>query len=271
MNLVNGVERAAIDANDRGLMYGDGVFRTFPLHGGKAWQWNRQYAKLATDCQALRITCPAISILADDLAAIAARYSDCVVKIIVTRGSGPRGYALPGKVTPTRIVTATPLPDYTKLHFERGVRVHLCRLRLSTQPALAGIKHLNRLENVLARAEWGDPDIAEGILCDAVDEVVGGTMTNLFVVRDGALSTPDLTGCGVAGVTRELVMELAQKHRMPARIAAISIDDLLAADEVLLVNSVIGVWQIAALGSKTWKAGRLTPEVRNWLRHARDD
>lgn len=271
MKLVNGAERAAIDANDRGLMYGDGVFRTFPLHGGKAWQWNRQYAKLAADCQALRITCPAISIFADDLATITARHSDCVVKIIVTRGTGPRGYALPDKATATRIVTATPLPGYSKQHAERGVRVHLCRLRLSPQPALAGIKHLNRLENVLARAEWSDPDIAEGILCDADDNVVGGTMTNLFAVKDGTLSTPGLMGCGVAGVTRELVMELAQENRTPVRIAAISIDELLAADEVLLVNSVIGVWQIAALGSKTWNPGRLTPQVRNWLRHDRDD
>lgn len=268
MNLVNGVESDAISVRDRGLMYGDGVFRTFTLRGGKPLLWWRQYAKLAADCKALRIACPAAGVFERDLAAIAARFPDCVVKIVVTRGGGERGYAIPAAASPVRVVSASPLPDYPQLHYDRGVRAHLCRIRLASQPALAGIKHLNRLENVLARSEWSDPGIAEGLLCDADGNVICGTMSNVFLVRGGELVTPDLARCGVAGVQRELVIELARSNNIPARIASVSIGELLCADELFLVNSVIGVWQITALDRKTWIAGPMTAQIRRWINHA---
>jgi len=170
--------------------------------------------------------------------------------------------------SPVRVVCASPLPDYPQRHYDRGVRVQLCRIRLAAQPALAGVKHLNRLENVLARAEWNDPGIAEGLLCDADDNVIGGTMSNVFAVSSGELVTPDLARCGVAGVQRELVIGLARSNNIPVRIANVSIDELLAADEVFLVNSVIGVWQIAEFGQKSWSPGRMTTQVRRWLDHA---
>lgn len=270
MNLVNGVESDAVSARDRGLMYGDGVFRTFPLRGGKPRLWRRQYAKLAADCAALRMACPAAGVFERDLAAITARFPDCVVKIVVTRGSGERGYAIPAAASPLRMVSAGSLPDYPQHHYDSGVRVHLCRLRLALQPALAGIKHLNRLENVLARSEWSDPGIAEGLLRDADGNVIGGTMSNVFLVKGGALLTPDLTRCGVAGVQRELVLELARDNNIPVRSAAVGMNELLQADEVFLVNSVIGVWQIAALERKVWNAGPLTAQIRRWIEHAQD-
>ena len=145
---------------------------------------------------------------------------------------------------------------------------NLCRIRLAAQPALAGIKHLNRLENVLARSEWSDPGIAEGLLCDADGNVICGTMSNVFLVTGGELVTPDLARCGVAGVQRELVIELARSNNIPVRIASVSIDELLCADELFLVNSVIGVWQIAALDRKTWNAGPMTAQIRRWINDA---
>ena len=267
MNLVNGVESDAISVRDRGLMYGDGVFRTFMLRGGKPLRWPRQYAKLAADCGVLRIACPAADVLERDLAAVAMRFPDCVVRIVITRGAGERGYAIPAAASPVRVVCASPLPDYPQRHYDRGVRVQLCRIRLAAQPALAGVKHLNRLENVLARAEWNDPGIAEGLLCDADDNVIGGTMSNVFAVSSGELVTPDLARCGVAGVQRELVIGLARSNNIPVRIANVSIDELLAADEVFLVNSVIGVWQIAEFGQKSWSPGKMTAQVRRWIEH----
>lgn len=270
MNLVNGLESDAISVRDRGLMYGDGVFRTFLLRGGKPLQWPRQYAKLAADCGALRIACPAADVLERDLAAVAMHIPDGVVRITITRGSGERGYAIPAAASPARVVSVSPLPDYPQHHYERGVRVHLCRLRLAAQPALAGIKHLNRIENVLARAEWSDPDIAEGLLCDADDNVIGGTMSNVFLVSDGELVTPDLARCGVAGVQRERVIELARINNVPVRVTNVGIDELLAADELFLVNSVIGVWQIAACGRRSWSPGTMTAQIRRWIEQAQD-
>jgi len=270
MNLINGTEGNTVSARDRGLMYGDGVFRTFLLHGGRPVLWQRQYTKLASDCKALRIDCPPADSFEQDLTAIAARHPDCVVKIVVTRGSGPRGYAIPHTATPTRVVFASELPAYPQSHYASGVRVRLCRVRLGTQPALAGVKHLNRLENVLARSEWSDPEIAEGLMCDSDDNVICGTMSNLFMVEHGILLTPRLTRCGVAGVQRELVLELAQANKVEARVTDISIDRLLAAEELFLVNSVIGQWQVAALDRKTWGRGPLTMQFRSWLADAQE-
>jgi 4-amino-4-deoxychorismate lyase len=268
MDLVNGVESDAISVRDRGLMYGDGVFRTFTLRGGIPLLWARQYAKLAADCKALGIVCPAAGVFERDLAAIAARFPECVVKIVVTRGGRERGYAIPAAASPVRAVCASPLPDYPDLHYDRGVRAHLCRIRLASQPALAGIKHLNRLENVLARSEWSDPGIAEGLMCDADGNVICGTMSNVFLVRNGELVTPDLARCGIAGVQRELVIELARNNDIPARITSVSMGDLLCADELFVVNSVIGVWQVTALDRKTWIAGPMTAQIRRWISDA---
>lgn len=270
MNLVNGVEGDAIGVSDRGLAYGDGVFRTFLLRGAKPVLWRRQYAKLAADCNALRIVCPDTAVFERDLSAIAVRQPDCVVKIIVTRGSGARGYAIPDAASPQRVVSAAPLPDYPQRYYDSGVRVRLCRTRLASQPGLAGIKHLNRLENVLARSEWSDPEIAEGLMCDGDGNVVCGTMSNLFLVRGKTLLTPDLTRCGVAGVMRQLVIDFARGNDIPVRATRLNMAAVQAADELFLVNSVIGVWRVAALADKTWSGGQLTARIDRWLSDAQE-
>jgi 4-amino-4-deoxychorismate lyase len=121
----------------------------------------------------------------------------------------------------------------------------------------------------MARAEWGDTSVAEGLMCDLDENVICGTMTNLFLVKNAGLFTPDLGRCGVSGVMRDLVIELAGRHNIPVRITAISIDELLDADEVFVVNSVIGLWPVAALNRRTWKAGNITVGFRHWIQNAR--
>ena len=267
MNLINGIASDAIGLRDRGLAYGDGVFRTFTLRNGKPVLWERQYGKLEHDCRGLGITCPPARTLERDLSLLDT--ADCVVKIIVTRGESARGYAPPAPpAMPTRIVITAPLPELPVSYARTGVRAHLCRLRLSSQPALAGIKHLNRLENVLARSEWSDPDIAEGLMCNVAGNVIGGTMSNIFIVKNGALVTPSLSDCGVAGVARQLVMELATAHAIQAQITDVSLDDLFAADEVFVVNSLIGLWPVIAADRNTWKRGALSAQMQTWIADA---
>lgn len=265
MILVNGAVSDTLDAADRGLAYGDGVFRTLAIQGGRPLWWTRHYHKLARDCDAVSIPCPAEEMLRDELARLAAREPDCAAKIIITRGTGQRGYASPSELHPTRIVMSCALPRHPAEFAQSGVKVHLCSLRLGFQPALAGVKHLNRLENVLARSEWSDPDIAEGLLFDGEGNVIGGTMSNLFIVERDALATPDLSRCGVAGVTRDRVIEAAASHRIICRVEHIGLGRVLQAQEALLVNSLIGVWQVRALGDKAWAQGTLVARVRQWL------
>jgi 4-amino-4-deoxychorismate lyase len=263
--LVNGVVADSLSVHDRGLMYGDGVFRTLRVSRGIALCWPRHYKKLQQDCTALGIACPSLAVLSAELTTVTRGNPDCAVKIIVTRGTGPRGYRVPPGITPSRVVMSSPLPEYPISHAEQGIKVRICELRLGLQPQLAGIKHLNRLENVLARQEWHDDTIVEGLLQDADGHVICGTMTNLFWVKGGQLSTPDLSGCGVAGVQRDRVLEYARKYRISCKIAPLSTSELMQADEAFLTNSVIGVWPIAELGEKRWQSGRLTSMVREWL------
>lgn len=267
MTLIDGIPADAVSAHDRGLLYGDGVFRTLKRGGGVTLCWARQYRKLAADCTALHLDCPAAAVLEAELERLP---RDCVAKIIVTRGRAERGYAVVPGTRPTRIVTSSPLPDFPHSHETLGVRVHLCQLRLASQPRLAGIKHLNRLENVLARMEWNDPAVAEGILLDAAGDVIEGTMSNVFCYRAGVLYTPDLSSCGVAGVQRERIMDYAAQSGVAVRVGKLPLDALMEAEEVMLCNSVIGFWAVREFNGRVWEMGNVAVRLRQAMEE-RDD
>jgi 4-amino-4-deoxychorismate lyase len=268
MIIVNGSVADTIPVMDRGLMYGDGVFRTMRVEHGEVELWQRQYDKLAADCGALDILCPARGVLEREVRSAIQREPNCVLKIIVSRGEGGRGYGVPSSVNPSRVIVTAPLPEYPARYREEGVQLHVCDIRLCHQPRLAGIKHLNRLENVLARMEWVDPDVPEGLLLDPDGNVIEGTMSNLFMRKGNRLLTPDLSQCGVAGLQRDRIMELAPALGLRVAVEEISLRALLDADEVLVCNSVIGVWPVRAIGPRTWAPGELVPAVRRGLEAA---
>jgi 4-amino-4-deoxychorismate lyase len=255
MILVDGVVTETVDARDRGLAYGDGVFRTLRTHAGQPVWWRDHYAKLAHDCAALGLVCPDEATLRREVEQVALPAAGAV-KILVTRGVGERGYAAPSPVSCTRIVIATALPSHAQTRDD--IEARWCTLRLAQQPRLAGVKHLNRLENVLARAEWDDASILEGLLCDSAGDVVGGVMSNVFWVKDGALSTPDLALCGVAGVTRARVLAVAERVGLRTHIVRQPRAAILAADEVMICNSLLGMRRIARLNEARW------PEPARW-------
>lgn len=265
MVLVDGVPATAIPADDRGYAYGDGVFRTLAMRQGAPELWLQQWAKLTADCRALSLEPAAESALLSDISRIAVDMPDCALRITISRGSGGRGYEMPGKAQPRRVVAGSALPQYPESFFSQGVRARVCALRLAPQPQLAGLKHLNRLENVLARAEWNDPAIAEGLLLDIDGNVIGGTRSNLFIVEGGQLVTPDLSRCGVAGVTRDLIIECARSHGVPCKIEPISRMRLDAAAEIILCNSLIGAWAVAMLEHRKRSDFSMTVLVRKWL------
>lgn len=263
--LVDGARHEEIPVRDRGLAYGDGIFRTLRVEAGTARCWDWHFRKLRDDCAAIGIICPDRTVLDAEVAELAGEHRDAIVKIIVTRGAGERGYAPPRNSSVTRILLTAPLPVYPERNYDFGICARICSLRLASQPRLAGIKHLNRLENVLARAEWDDPEIAEGLLRDGDGNVIGATMSNLLMVEQGALITPDLTRCGVAGVQRARVMQAAAQHGMPVKIEAIALDRMLRADELILVNSGFGAWQIRRIGEASWGQGAYVNTIRQWL------
>ncbi len=266
MMLVNGAPAESIPATDRGLAYGDGVFRTLRARHGIPLHWQRHYEKLAHDCAALDIACPGQALLRHETQTVGLAYPDAVIKIIVTRGSGERGYAPPVSSVPLRVVMGSARSPSLGQSANHGVRLHLCRLRLAHQPRLAGVKHLNRLENVLARAEWTDSKTAEGLVLDCEHNVIGGTMSNLFIVAQGTLFTPDLSACGVAGVTRARVLASAEKSKLTCHVTRLPLQRVLEADEVFVVNSVIGLWPVASLNeARHWPQGPVTASIKRAL------
>ncbi|MGA7750681.1 MAG: aminodeoxychorismate lyase [Gallionella sp.] len=263
--LVNGKQGNSISIRDRGLLYGDGVFRTLRALHGKAQHWPLHYQKLQHDCTALGIACPGMPLLFAEMDRLLMQYPDGAVKLIVTRGPGIRGYAPPAQTTPTHIWDISPLPDYPDDRATLGIKARLCQLRLSRQPRLAGIKHLNRLENVLAAAESSDANVAEGLLMDAEGNVIEGTRSNLFLVLRGKLITPELSRCGVAGVQRDRVIAWAAQHNMPLQVRDIGLDEVLHADELFVVNSIIGMWPIRELDQRCWSDFPIAAKIRHDL------
>jgi len=268
--LVNGKPGSVISIRNRGLLYGDGVFRTLRTAQGKAQHWPLHFQKLQHDCTALGISCPEEAQLSSELHNLLDVHSDGVLKVIVTRGVGTRGYAPPAESKPVHLWDASALPDYPLDWVLQGVKVRLCQIRLSHQPALAGIKHLNRLENVLAAAESTDACCAEGILLDRAGNVIEGTRSNLFMVRNGELITPELSNCGVAGVQRERVKLWAEVNQIPCREIQFGLTELLEADELFLVNSLIGLWPVRELQGRMWSQHTLGLQIQEWLNRATD-
>jgi 4-amino-4-deoxychorismate lyase len=251
------VASAAVQVADRGLSFGDGVFRTLAVRAGRALNWQWHYRRLLADCELLGLQAPAAALLLQEIAQVAP--GDAVAKVVVTRGLGAPGYAIDREAPPTRIVAAFPAPVHNPAFARDGVRVRRCALVLGEQPRLAGAKTLNRLENVLARSEWDDPAVAEGLLADASGRVIEGTRSNLFVVTRGVLATPDLARCGVVGAQRERARQLLQEAGIECRVRDLEWRDVESADEIFLTNSLIGAWPVARLDERRWTPG---PVVR---------
>lgn len=240
---------ATVSAGDRGFTYGDGLFETLRIVKGVAPLWSRHAARLAEGCARLRMPAPDADALHGEALRLSVGWLDAVVRITVSRGMGQRGYAIPDPQRPTVVVSAAPLALDPVVALD-GVAVRLCELRLGAQPALAGLKHLNRLEQVLARAEWSDPAIGEGLLRDTAGRVICATAANVFAVIDRKLVTPPVDQSGVAGVARAEILA----NRAVA-VAPLALDAMLDATEVFLTSAVRGILPVRALGTRTWQPG----------------
>mgnify|MGYP001815858745 FL=1 len=248
MILVDGKPRSTLEATDRGLFFGDGLFETMAAMGASIPLWERHLQRLAAGCRRLRIPLPRAEALWRDIEAVLPRESErSVIKLVVTRGSGGDGYRPPQVPHPTCLVQRRDWPVHATKVPQAGVRVRFCETRMATGSPVAGIKHLNRLEQVLARAEWQDAEIAEGLMLDRDGYVVEGTMSNLFLQEGDRWLTPPVDRCGVAGVMRGLVMEMAGTLGYRAVEQRVRPSRLLAADAVFLTNAVVGIWPIGEL------------------------
>jgi len=260
--LVNGEISSLVAANNRGLSYGDGAFETIAMINGTPRFWQLHMDRLAIACDALKIPLVPQQLLLREVQTVTAGRNLCVVKIILTRGASGRGYAAGSPVAPTRIVSAHAYPEQVQSQAHSGISTRLCGLRLAVQPRLAGIKHLNRLEQVLARSEIDQPGVDEGILLDPEDHVVSATSSNIFLVLGGRLLTPRLDRCGVRGVMRAAFL---QAFRPLCEQRRIMLDMLPDAQEIFLCNAIRGIVPVRKIDHWEYEIGPRTREVQQWL------
>ena len=271
MILVNGECREHIEISDRGFQYGDGLFETIAVINGQPVFFDRHIDRLNAGCRRLYIPFPGAELLAFEAQKLSEHSSNAVLKLILTRGSGGRGYRQPDVIQTTRVLSLHPFPDYPDSYKAQGIVARFCDTRLGLNPALAGIKHLNRLEQILARAEWTDPAIQEGIMLDINGHVIEGTMTNLFYVKNHTLYTSVLTFSGVAGIIRGILMAISSDQGISAIEHIFTQDELLSADEVFVCNSIVGIWPVRQIENTRFPVGEITRQLQSCLAHFQNE
>jgi 4-amino-4-deoxychorismate lyase len=223
--------------------------------------------RLLQGTSALALPVDAESVQLDVQAFIASQLQagrpDFTLKLLLTRGSAGRGYLPLPEAVPRRILLAYPPAAFQPANAQQGVTLFECQHRLGINPALAGIKHLNRLEQVLARAEWAEnPQFAEGLVRDGDGRVIEGTMSNICLVAGETLITPRLHRCGVAGVMRGFMLARALTLGIPVSERDVTREEIDTADEVFVCNSQFGIWPVREIGTRRWIPGSLTRRLQ---------
>jgi len=269
MILINGQPENRIEVADRGLQYGDGLFETIAYRNGQLEFFPAHLSRLLEGCKRLKIVFPATQqqSLRNEIQMVCQQLNDdAVIKIILTRGAGGRGYRYKPDMQTTRIISTHAMPVYPDA-YTSGISVRICQQRLAINPSLAGIKHLNRLEQILARNEWQDETIAEGLMFDYQQRLIEGTMSNVFLVQNHQLWTAEISNSGIAGIMRQKLIEMADQLNIKLNITSINIDNLKHADEVFVCNSLIGIWPVIRITDLDMDLshGPLTQKLQNAL------
>lgn len=262
-SMVNGALADSISIYDRGLAYGDGVFETIALRFGQPLLFVAHMERLQMGCRKLGIPLPDMEQCRGEIDKLCSGRTG-ILKLIMTRGSGGRGYSAHGVLHPNRLLMfskwdACPLEFYTE-----GIRAGICRTRVSSQEELAGIKHLNRLENVMAARELDSGLMQEGMMLDYSDRIIECTRSNIFFIKNGQIHTPNLESCGIHGIMRNHILQCARENGVQTYIRDIHMDEASKMDEAFVSNSLIGIWPVARLGDKISYRLNMVSTVRNW-------
>ncbi|MES9850298.1 MAG: aminodeoxychorismate lyase [Candidatus Thiodiazotropha sp. L084R] len=266
--LIDGLPADQIPLTDRGLQYGDGLFETIAIQGGRPCLWQRHMRRLQNGERKLGFPFSDKERLWHEALKLCSGREEGVLKIILTRGSGGRGYRPPDPCQPRRIISMHPWPDYPRSWYEQGIVLRRCDTRFSRQSRLAGIKHLNRLDQVLARAEWSDPAVVEGLMLDEMNHVISGTQSNVFLLKGDQLITPELSQSGIAGVVRELVLEFAEQYSLHPRVIELELEELQQADALFITNSILGLCPVSKFEDRQYDLNVIPSELVKFVNNS---
>jgi 4-amino-4-deoxychorismate lyase len=248
---------STIPADDRAVQYGDGLFETVAVRDGAPRLWEYHVERLQTSAARLGLDPPDESVLRRELvSAVKQARADsarCIAKIVLTAGQGPRGYRRESGGNTNLLTGVADAGTPPRAGYIDGVILRLCNTRLAVQPQLAGMKTLNRLEQVLARNEWDDDSVFEGLTLDTGGRLICGTMSNVFLINGQGLVTPAITRCGVSGVMRRHVLTLLQTAGIDCDVRDVRVEELWSSDGVFICNSQYGVLPVRQCGEQTWR------------------
>lgn len=240
----------------RSCLYGDGLFETMVFRAGHLCWWSHHWLRLQTGLK--RLGYPVLDeqrVWQSLTPVLTTLTQDSLIRLTVTR-MGQRGYRAETDAEMLIEVQASPLP--AQVWHGQGIKARWCKTTWAQQPLLAGIKHMNRLEQVLARSEWSDSTIAEGLVCDTQGQVISGSMSAILLRFGKTVLAADITQTGIDSVARRVVMEALPQLGYEPMVQALSKKDVMMSDEVLVMNVVQGVGSIAELDGVTFSEVSLT-------------
>lgn len=260
-------ETAGVHPLDRAIAYGDGVFATMRSKDAKILYLDRHLQRLVQSCQRLAFQWQASDALVAKLGMFAREYPNHCIKLIVSRGLGGRGYAAPtaDKLQPTEIISVSELPSHYRDWQQKGIALALSDIKLGRQPILAGIKHLNRLEQVLIKSQPLSNDEQDFLVLDSLDNIIETSMANVFFVNNETIYTPALNYAGVSGVTRELIIEALLALGYNVIVRPTSLDFACQAEHVFMTNSLFGVVDVNRIAAQSYQAWSQSSQLRHSL------
>jgi len=262
LSIINGEFKDSISVYDRGLAYGDGFFETMLWDSFEKKKetifgvefWLRHLKRIKDGCRLIQINFPSDDEIVRQrniiLKASLKEKKSGLLKMIITRGVGGRGYKFEKNMSPTVIFLSLQKPKIEKEYFKSGVKVKICKTHLSKNTNLFGFKHLNRLDSVLARSEWEDKNFFEGVFVDSKQNILEGTMTNIFFVQKKTLITPPIIDSGINGVMRQVVIDNAKFFFDKVIIQNINLSDVKNFDQMFLTNSVLKIIPVSKFEKK---------------------
>lgn len=263
---VNGEQQQTIALGDRSFQYGDGCFTTMLVVAGQIQYWRYHQQRLENCLNALAIQHPDwVSVkqwLEIAIESVPSTVVKSGIKLHISRGVGGRGYSTGGFSTPNITISTFDFPAHYEEWQRNGIALGVCETRLGLNPLLAGHKHNNRLEQILTKSELESHGFADGVVLDLNGHITETSMANLFWLKEGTLFTPKLDLAGVAGVMRRHTIALADEAGTTVKQGYYTMPELLAADEVFITNSILGIAPVCAIGGQKFPLGIITQSLQ---------
>ena len=265
--IINGKEQSNISIFNRNFQYGDGLFETCVVNNNQILFWEKHLSRLDIGCRKLKIKNIEEEIWLKDIKKALSLTSkkNCVLKLILSRGNSQRGYSYPDDILQVRVVIVSEMKN---VQAKESFSLEYASSGYHSNPNLAGIKHCNRIEKILARSSLKRD---EAIMLDENQNIISVTQGNIYFIFGQSLVTPKLDRCGVIGSRRSLILELAESIELNVEEGNVSMNDAKKADEAFISNSIMGIQSVNSIEEYQLPKKMITEQIKIAFESATQD